>query len=611
MLSNGEYLRLEDIKFFDGTAEELTDIVFNQKTGSYEIADFETKKYDEVAFMHFQRIFDVVDAPVDRMEDIKAQLLDDELVFCIDSPFVITKNIRKMIEKDRHIVKPERIKGDVYVPIRYVAEEYGFTVNYDEKTASVKIEKGEVSKTVMPSDSVVKNGRTLLKADKVAGILGKKAVLLNNELFVFTSDEQVKQRTKDLNSRMLDTFRMYVSAKENKAIPVDCVGAEKALNKVRMMKSRYGIPEGGFIVYFREGYYMFDKPLDFTEEDSGSIDAPIIYSAYNDEEVVFTSGTHIPASAFEPVTNAQVRSRFYDDVVDKVRKVDLKKLGVKSFVTVKGKYNGDGYGLADAAPQGIFIVNDKQKTLARWPDSVYAKTGQPIILKTWAGAEFAANTAPIERWANAKDPAISGFLKWKWAADTVRVKIDAENKKFITLDRSYEGIEANKDYYVFNLMEEITVPGEWYVDRDTLTLYYYPDQYLDMKSAQFLLAGTNDCNIVNMNKVSHITLTGIDYSGSVKDAIQITDSFNVKLLGGDFKNSRCGIIAQGSTEYLTVRGCNFFYLLKGGVELTGGGNIETLRKSNNVLELILRCFSCICGRRDGQRWCRLERRQAS
>jgi len=584
MLSNSEYLRLENIKFFDETVEQLTDVSFNRKTGNYEITDFETKKYDETAFMHFQRKFDVVDTNVDHMEDVKSQMLDDELIFCIDSPFVISKDIRKMIEQDRQVVKPELINGSVYVPLRYIAEEYGYDVNYDEKTSLVKVEKGEVCKTVGSEDSVVKNGRTLLKISKMAELLDKKAVRLNDEIVVFTNDEQVSERLAELMPRILNSFRLYVKAEDDKVNIADCTGVEKAVQKIRAMRKQNGIPEGGFIVYLRGGYYMFENPLSFTEEDSGSADAPIIYSAYNDEEVIFTSGTHIPASAFEPVIDPQVRIRFYNNVVNKVKQVDLKKLGVKSFVTVKGSYNGDGPADPDAAPQGIFTVNDKQKTLARWPDGTYAKTGHSIVLKKWAGAELSANTAPIERWANAKDPAISGFLKWNWKADTARVKIDAENKKFITLDATYDGIEANKNYYVFNLMEEITVPGEWYVDRDTLTLYYYPDQYLDMNSAKFLLVGTNDCNIVNMDKVCHITFSGVDFCGSVKDAVKVNDSFDVKILGADFKNSRRGIVSQGSTEYLSVRGCNFYYLLNGAVRLHGGGNTETLRKSNNILE---------------------------
>lgn len=37
------------------------------------------------------------------------------------------------------------------------------------------------------------------------------------------------------------------------------------------------------------------------------------------------------------------------------------------------------------------------------------------------------------------------------------------------------GSTAGKEWYVENIFEELDVPGEWFFDKDTKMLYYYPN----------------------------------------------------------------------------------------------------------------------------------------
>jgi hypothetical protein len=91
------------------------------------------------------------------------------------------------------------------------------------------------------------------------------------------------------------------------------------------------------------------------------------------------------------------------------------------------------------------------------------------------------------RWSTAPDPWLHGFWKYAWAdCHLPATKIDATNH-VITLggDPGY-GIAANQPWRAYNLLEEITQPGEWYLDRKTGLLYLYPPS--DLGSAEILVS---------------------------------------------------------------------------------------------------------------------------
>lgn len=61
----------------------------------------------------------------------------------------------------------------------------------------------------------------------------------------------------------------------------------QARNAVRKVKKAGAEP---VTVYLREGVYHLSRPVTFTEEDSGSSNAPVTYKAYPDERPVISGG---------------------------------------------------------------------------------------------------------------------------------------------------------------------------------------------------------------------------------------------------------------------------------------------------------------------------------
>ena len=64
---------------------------------------------------------------------------------------------------------------------------------------------------------------------------------------------------------------------------------QRAQQAVREAK-RNGVKASKWVISIRGGVYYLEQPLVLTPEDSGSAQAPVIYEAYNGEQVVISGG---------------------------------------------------------------------------------------------------------------------------------------------------------------------------------------------------------------------------------------------------------------------------------------------------------------------------------
>ena len=71
-------------------------------------------------------------------------------------------------------------------------------------------------------------------------------------------------------------------------------------------------------------------------------------------------------------------------------------------------------------------------------------------------------------------------MYYEWYKESIPIKeINLEEFSIDLYRYSNSGLRSEHEYCVKNLLEEIDRPGEWYVDFDTMTLYYYPEKELD------------------------------------------------------------------------------------------------------------------------------------
>jgi len=194
-----------------------------------------------------------------------------------------------------------------------------------------------------------------------------------------------------------------------------------------------------------------------------------------------------------------------------------------------------------------------------------------------------------ERWVNAEDLWLFGYFRWQWADAQIKVaKIDTVNKQII-MDHAYcYSADAPMDdtqgilYKAFNLLEELSEPGEWYLNRNTGILYFIPPEGTDPETAA-LEIGMTDAPLVKMDHVSFITLKNLDFDLGRDSGIVMNDCSDCVLEGCSVTRfGVSGIKAVKSTR-CRIADCELAWFGRDGM-MVSGGDRHTLTSGENVIE---------------------------
>ena len=269
---------------------------------------------------------------------------------------------------------------------------------------------------------------------------------------------------------------------------------------------------------------------------------------------------------------------------------DLKSFGITEYGSLKyyDLYYANFWG--DGMPS--LYVNGESMIPARYPNEGYLNVDTVIEsgIDESVGIttpedqrhpfSFRCNDKRIDNWKNAKDPWIRGFFRYDYADGAYGVTIDYDNKKTITTNsNSGSGVDADRRFYFFNLLEEIDAPGEWYLDRENGMLYLYPSG--DLKDADIAFS----CFSGAMFKASGtdgLTFRGIIFAECTGGAIEAKDCENIDINGCDFTNISNFAAWLERVDNSKIRNCHAY---RNGslVFYIDGGDSETLTPSGNIV----------------------------
>ena len=361
----------------------------------------------------------------------------------------------------------------------------------------------------------------------------------------------------------------------------------------------------GITVAVMAGEYRV-KSLEFIKADSGTAGCPVTYCAYGDGEVIINGGITLEPSSFKAVTDSDVLSRLSDDAKENVLCADLKAYGltkadwgkiytIGSYNTA-AKYDGDWVG--DIYSE--LFINDKRQTLARYPDEGWLKTDK--VLHTGCGRESDGALTAVENWDDIRNPDTDvyqisaalterisswrtlddvwmfGFFKYDWAdASSPIGEFNAEKRSLSPKFVSTYGTKEDAPYYFFNVFEELTAPGEWYLDRENGILYVYPDSDINTSTIDFSVTTET---VIKIN-ADHLTFDGFTVKGTRGDGISGSGN-NITVQNCLIKNvAGNALILNGSNNLAFAN--EITHTGKGGIYLDGGDR-ETLTAGNSRAE---------------------------
>lgn len=227
------------------------------------------------------------------------------------------------------------------------------------------------------------------------------------------------------------------------------------------------------IIWLRGGTYELAEPVVLTPEESG-----ITIAAYRNEKPILSGGSRISGwNVSGKLWKVQVTNWFFRSLfVNGHRAIVARTPNVGSFFHMQGERLSD----------------------------------KPIEFKFAPG-----NIKP--RWAEEPDAMMVGFEKWIDFRRHIRVVRTNDHVVRLSGDGASHTHEDGARYYVENASDALDAPGEWWLDRRTGVLRYYPLPGEDARSADviaprltelFVLKG----DVAGQKFVRNVTLRGLTFS---------------------------------------------------------------------------------------------------
>jgi len=366
----------------------------------------------------------------------------------------------------------------------------------------------------------------------------------------------------------------------------------RAQEEVRRIKKERGMPEGGITVYLRGGKYFITESIVFEEEDSGTGNAPVVYRSYPGEEARIIGGKQL--TNFKPLTDPDILRRLPVEAKNSVWVSDLKEAGIRDY----GYLRNRGASAAGNLGAMELFYNTKPMQLSRWPDEGWLFVADLVTpggdggtgIYTFQKGRFRYSGDRPKRWAEENDIWAIGYFDRPWdKIHTSVLCINTENR-IVNLapdirrfpgSRSYGmPVCKGKPYYFYNILGEISKPGEFYIDRDTGKLYFYPP---DKMEGSELIVSTLKTPIIEMRGVSNMVLLGLTLEVSWGNAVEMKDGINNLITGSVIRNTGQNAVNIKDGWENGVVGCDIYDTGDGGV-LLNGGNWEKLIPAGHYVE---------------------------
>ena len=312
---------------------------------------------------------------------------------------------------------------------------------------------------------------------------------------------------------------------------------KKALGCIKMLQKQ-GV--NGIVIYLHEGVYLSsDFSLDATH--SGSSYSPVIISAYNNESVVISGGRDISGSNFTKVTDVEILKRLQISAREHIFVVDLRELGITELGRFsRGRFGGPGFSVS---------MNGELLTLARYPDATTIPLGEvlddPVANPNSTGVEYIMKDSRPKLWHNDGNIWRYGNLGGEWYKVHNRVAEINAASNTIKLEGGDIRSATMGDHYYYNVLEELSVPGEYYLDFAAGKLYLYPIGEMSKSVITFTATGED---LVRLNGVENVVLNGLIIENGGSHGIWMDNCKNTLIQNCVIRNVDTGIKISGKNS---------------------------------------------------------------
>ena len=359
---------------------------------------------------------------------------------------------------------------------------------------------------------------------------------------------------------------------------------EKAREQIEQLKAQKQMTGKGIEIIIRGGDYTINKTFILSRESSGNADVKITWKNYRGEKVQLTGDKAI--SGFHSITDTATLGRIDPAFRKHIMEVDLKVMGITDYGNITNR----------GGPGAELFFNGKKMPLSRWPNEGWAKiadvpqTGELVFngnpqhkrFGIPVGKHYGKFTYSEDRparWSDVSNIFLHGYWTWDWYDELLHIQsIDTVAKTiYIKPPHSSYGLSKNQRYYALNILEELDMPGEWYLDHNQGKLYFWPPASLEDAKVFISLL---DQPLMQLDQVENTHIEGIRFEFSRGIGLVINGGRNNTASGCTFDNLGNNAVLINGGEKNGVSSCDIHDVACGGIILTGGDR-KTLTPAGN------------------------------
>lgn len=339
----------------------------------------------------------------------------------------------------------------------------------------------------------------------------------------------------------------------------------RARDLARSLRQAHQGQAGPVQVQLAPGRYALTEPLHLDADDSGTSGAPVVYRAEKAGTAIVSGGVVLPAQGWVKPDASCAACRAHPEI----RQYALPK----ALLEAAGQVAEEGFGRPDLAVASELSMDGLRMPLARWPNTDFA-----VLRDVASGSDTRLqlpSTFP-EGLEKAPDLWARGFWRFNWADVSVPVASIGQPAGWMTLAHAVTpyGVVKGSRFFLFNALELLDQQNEWYLDRASGNLYFWPPADMAGHEPSWSVLD----NVVVLENAHDIVFDGITFTSSRSDAVVARDVDGVVLRNCRI-NAIGGWAVTMSGRNSGVSGSEFSQLGGGGVRLSGGDR-KTLAASN-------------------------------
>lgn len=349
-------------------------------------------------------------------------------------------------------------------------------------------------------------------------------------------------------------------------------------------------------ILLREGTYSVTNTIKIINSQK---DDPLLkISAYQDEKVTINAGVDIPLSAMSIAD-----SDFTNAIIDKPNAGSVLQYNLKDAqIEDLGEISLRGHLISDEKEaQAELSLNGEVQKLAGWPNGEYTGLIKPTDSNEYGkrtksgianGCSFQVNYDRPSQWSKPEQAWLSGTIGPNYEFDYYPVsRFDSEEKR-VYLSRGALEKYYTEPYYRFeNVPEELDEPGEYYIDRQSGMLYFYPPEdapkdsvlTITMSTPTLDVSGKAPNSMFRIENSKNIVFENLIFKGGRGSAITGKNNSNIQFINCEINSfGENGIRFDASTD-IKISDCKIHDVGQDGILFVSCGNYRTLSPSNIVV----------------------------